>query len=141
MTEVRVVAGAVVRDGRVLVARRGPTQQLAGLWELPGGKVEPGESDATALARELGEELGIVVDVRELLAESLHDYPRTRVRLVAWHCRLLGGEPVLTEHDALDWLEGDALAGLSWAPADLPLLPAVVALLRRDRASSLEARC
>lgn len=139
MTEVRVVAGAVVRDGRVLVARRGPTQQLAGLWELPGGKVEPGESDPVALARELHEELGIDVAVRELLAESLHDYPRVRVRLVAWHCRLLDGEPRLTEHDALAWLEGDALLDLPWAPADLPLLPAVAALLRRNLEPAMEA--
>jgi 8-oxo-dGTP diphosphatase len=138
MTEVRVVAGAVVRDGQVLVTRRGPTQHLAGHWELPGGKVEPGESDPVALVRELHEELGIVVEVGELLAESLHDYPRARVRLVAWHCRLLSGEPVLTEHDALVWLGVDALSNLTWAPADLPLLPAVAALLQRGRASSLE---
>lgn len=122
---IRVVAGAIVRDGRVLATRRGPGMHLEGLWELPGGKVEPGEGDAVALARELDEELGLEVEVGEYLAENLHDYGSKQVLLVAWSARIVGGTLVLAEHDAHRWLGPDELEAVQWAPADVPLLEAV----------------
>ena len=134
MRQVRVVAGAILRDGRVFAARRGPGQRQAGLWELPGGKVEPGESDAAALARELEEELGIQVEVGGHLDENLHQYPDLAVLLVALACRLPAGEPQPTEHDAVRWLGPDELDAVVWAPADVPLLDAVRAALRGESA-------
>ena len=125
MSEVRVVAGAIVTDGRLLAARRGPDMKLPGLWELPGGKVEAGEHDADALARELMEELGIAVRVGRRLAESVFAYPHVDVRLVAYACVIVGGEVRPTEHDAVRWLAAPELGEVQWAPADVPLLTAV----------------
>jgi 8-oxo-dGTP diphosphatase len=119
----RVVAGAVVRGGRVLAAQRPVGDRLAGLWELPGGKVEPGEGDDEALARELAEELAVEVKVVAGLAETVYPYPSRRVHLVALGCELRRGEPRPLSHDALTWL--DDLAAVRWAPADVPLLDAV----------------
>ncbi len=129
MTIIRVVAGAIIADGQLLAARRGPGMSLAGLWELPGGKVEPGEGDRAALARELHEELAVQVQVGAHLAESLHRYPSKTVRLIAYRCTLIAGTPRLSEHAELRWLTAGALQSVAWAPADVPLLEAVGAAL------------
>jgi len=121
---VRVVAGVVVRAGRVLVALRGAGRPLAGRWEFPGGKVEPGEDDRAALARELHEELAIRVEVGARLGESRHG----KVHLLAYRCTLREGEPVALEHEHIRWALPGELGGLSWAPADVPLLDAVLRL-------------
>jgi len=129
--EIRVVAAALMRGGLVLAARRGPQQRQAGLWELPGGKVEPGESDGRALERELAEELGIRVEVGRMLAENVHHYPDLTIRLVALAATLPPDQqPQAREHDALRWLGPEAVHSLDWAPADIPLLDAVQAALR-----------
>ena len=125
MKIIRVVAGAIINSGELLAALRGPGMSQAGLWELPGGKVEPGESDRAALARELAEELGITVHVGDFLAQSKHTYPGKIVLLVAYACRIEAGTPAVTEHAELRWVSAGQLDTLTWAPADLPLLPAV----------------
>lgn len=128
---IRVVAAAIVEDGRVLSARRSPDRARGGRWELPGGKVEPGETDAQALAREIEEELGLRVEVGAELAVSEHAYPDLTVLLVALACRITGGELALRDHDDARWLGPDELDQVAWAEGDLPLLPAVRALLER----------
>lgn len=130
MKIIRVVAGAIINNGVLLAALRGPGMSQAGLWELPGGKVEPEETDRDALARELSEELGITVRVGEFLAESEHPYPGKIVRLVAYACHIESGTPAVTEHAALRWVSAEQLDTLTWAPADRPLLAAVSARLQ-----------
>ena len=127
---VRVVGGAVIRDGKVLVARRGPGMAHAGWWEVPGGKVEPGETEQQALGRELEEELGIRVSVDVPLALAIHAYPGLEVALAMWQCTLIDGEPTLTEHDALDWIGPDECRTLAWAPADIGLVEPLISALR-----------
>ncbi len=129
MSVLRVVAAVLVRDGRVLAAKRAAHKREGGLWELPGGKVEPGEDDATALIRELGEELGVIVTVGAALGESEHAYGHGVVRLVALHCTLVTGEPTPLDHEALCWLGPHELESVPWAPADVPFLAALRALL------------
>lgn len=120
-----MVAGVIVRGGRVLVALRAPDMPLAGRWEFPGGKVEPGESDQAALARELGEELAVEVAVGPWLAESVTVQGATRIHLVAYRCALRAGEPVPVQHAEIRWVAGEELDTLGWASADVPLLDAV----------------
>jgi 8-oxo-dGTP diphosphatase len=130
---VQVVGAAIVDGDRVLVAQRagGPYD---GRWEFPGGKVEPGESDLTALVREIGEELGTVIEPREFLGEVLLDGvvgggPPGVSTLRVWSARLVGGPPVAHEHAALRWVGAEELADLAWIDADRPLIPAVRTLL------------
>jgi 8-oxo-dGTP diphosphatase len=125
---VGVVGAAVLRDGRVLASRRTEPPRLAGQWEFPGGKVEPGEDDVTALVRELREELRVEVAVGERLGDDLPigDTAVLRVYL----CRLVSGEPALVDHDEHRWLGADELLDVPWIPVDLPLVEQLRGLLR-----------
>jgi 8-oxo-dGTP diphosphatase len=131
MTLLRVVAGVVVDGGRALAARRGPGRALAGLWEFPGGKVEAGETDDDALARELAEELGITVAVGPLVGVGLWDGGSRPLALVAYRCDLVSGAPHPHEHAEIAWLRAPELRARRWAPADVPLIPKVHEILSR----------
>lgn len=117
----RVVGAAWLRDGRVLGARRGPGRRNAGLWELPGGKVEPGESDAAALRRELREELSVDVRVGALVGHHVHAYPHAKVHLLVYTCTS-NGTARSCEHDALRWFAPDELDSVDWSVADIPII-------------------
>ncbi|MFK7931346.1 MAG: (deoxy)nucleoside triphosphate pyrophosphohydrolase [Myxococcota bacterium] len=123
------MCGAIIKDRRVLIALRGPGRDLAGLWELPGGKVESGEADAQALVRELREELGVQVQVGERIGVSEHEGGTRPLVLVAYACTLIGGSPQPLEHRALEWVGERDLLGRAWAPADVPLLKPLQQLL------------
>jgi len=124
--QIRVVAGIVERVAHVLCARRGPDQDRSGLWEFPGGKVEPGEDDVAALIRELAEELDIQVSVAGHVATSVHTEGGRTIELVGYRCTLVAGSPVAREHAELRWMRPSALLELDWAPADLPLVRAII---------------
>ena len=100
---------------------------LAGRWELPGGKVEPGESPQDALVREVFEELGCVIEVCGWLGGEAVVRPGTVLR--AARARLVSGEPTPREHDAVRWLAADELAGVRWLPADVLFLAELRELL------------
>lgn len=117
---VEVVGAAILREGRVLASRRTEPPRLAGLWEFPGGKVEPGESDEQALVRELQEELRVEVEVGERLGGDLLIGQTAVLRV--YLCRLLSGEPALVDHDAHRWLAEGELLDVDWIPVDLPLV-------------------
>src|SRR5690606_31681547 len=99
---IQVAAAIIERDGRVLVARRAPGRHMAGHWEFPGGKLEPGETPQACIVRELAEELGVAVVAGEVIMESRHAYPGGENELVAVPVRLEGGELRETHHDASD---------------------------------------
>jgi len=130
MREVRVTAAVLIEDGRLLAARRPAGVARGGLWELPGGKLEPGETLQQCLARELGEELGIEVEVERPFETLVHDYPDLRVELNAFFCRRLTPALRPTEHDRVRWLGADELDALPWSGADLPLVARLKPLLR-----------
>lgn len=112
-----VVAGALIAGGALLVAQRGRPPELAGRWELPGGKVAPGETEREALARELAEELGIAVAVGQRLGDDVTLSATTTLR--AYRVVQTGGRAVHAhDHRALRWVSADELAGLDWVPAD-----------------------
>ncbi|WP_293772205.1 (deoxy)nucleoside triphosphate pyrophosphohydrolase [Sporichthya sp.] len=118
-----VVGAAIVRDGYLLAARRNAPAALAGGWELPGGKVEPGESETEALIRECQEELGVVVVPGERVPG---EWPlRDDLVLRVYLAELVEGEPApLEDHDELRWLAGADLFEVAWLPADVPAVTA-----------------
>jgi len=120
-TRVQVVAGAAIVDGgRVLAARRVGPPALAGKWELPGGKVDPGETDEAALVRECREELGVDV----LLGKRVgRDWPIGEQGILRiWLATVPDGTPQLRDHSEFRWLSVDELYDVDWLPADLPIL-------------------
>ncbi|MBX9641033.1 MAG: (deoxy)nucleoside triphosphate pyrophosphohydrolase [Mycobacteriaceae bacterium] len=122
-----VVAGAVFRGASVLVAQRVRPPELAGRWELPGGKVSDGETEPAALARELAEELGIDVTVGERLGDDVALNETTTLR--AYRVYLLRGEPHPHDHRALRWVGVEELRDVDWVPADRGWLGALTRAL------------
>lgn len=118
--QIDVVGAVIVREGRILCARRGPAVSQAGMWEFPGGKVERGEQPRDALVREIREELGCLVQVGPRVTTTAHPYDFGVVSLTTYVCTILDGEPVPTEHAEIRWVAPTALPDLVWAPADVP---------------------
>lgn len=116
-----VVGAAVVRDGRLLAARRTTPPETAGRWELPGGKVDAGETPDEALVREIGEELGCAVTVDRWLSGEQPIGTSYALRVAV--CTLADGEPsALADHDLLVWLGADELDRVDWLEPDRPFL-------------------
>jgi 8-oxo-dGTP diphosphatase len=116
-----VVAGALISGSTLLVAQRDRPAELAGRWELPGGKVAPGEGETDALARELAEELGIGVEVGARLGADVA--LRENLTLRAYLAYLTDGVPSPREHRGLRWVTVRELEDLNWVPADRTWLP------------------
>ena len=116
-----MVAGAVVRDGRLLAVRRTRPTELRGRWELPGGKADPREGRDDALARELHEELGIRVRIDEWLPTTA-PIGDGALQLTVAVVAVTEGEPTPTEHDAVRWLGSDELDEVDWLEPDRPFL-------------------
>ncbi|MEV6345829.1 (deoxy)nucleoside triphosphate pyrophosphohydrolase [Actinoplanes sp. NPDC051851] len=124
-----IVAAVMIRAGRVLAAQRSAPPEAAGKWEFPGGKVEPGETEQQALARECVEELGVRVTVGGRVGP---DVPLAHGRAVlrVYAVTLQGdGVPEALEHSALRWLTVDQLMSVPWLPADEPIVAELPALL------------
>jgi len=121
----------VDRDGRVLVQQRPPGTAMAGLWEFPGGKVEPGETPEAALIRELAEELGIEVDHACLAPACFASEPlgERHLLLLVYALRKWKGVPEARHATALRWVRPVELYGLDMPPADRPLIGLLEALL------------
>jgi mutator protein MutT len=117
-----VVVAAVIEDRhRFLVTRRQPGVHLAGMWEFPGGKIDPHETHSAALRRELREELGVLVEVGELLYETSHAYSDVSVALYFYRCRLIG-EPQPLLGQEMRWVPRAELPSLGFPAADAELI-------------------
>ena len=125
----RVVAAALLdAHGRVLIAQRPEGKHMAGWWEFPGGKVAQGESDRDALVRELREELGVESQPQREIIMLSHEYPDRIVDLVLWLVSLTQGVPRGLDGQQLKWVDCQSLGSERLLPADLPLIPALLAL-------------
>ncbi|WUH97461.1 (deoxy)nucleoside triphosphate pyrophosphohydrolase [Spirillospora sp. NBC_00431] len=114
------MGAAIISDGRLLSAQRAEPPHMAGGWELPGGKVDPGESDEDALVRECHEELAIKVRLDSRIGGDWHLSERALLRV--WTARIIEGEPQALEHLALRWLSQSELFDVDWLPGDRPVI-------------------
>ncbi|ABD04741.1 NUDIX hydrolase [Rhodopseudomonas palustris HaA2] len=127
-----VVAVALIdADNRVLIAQRPKHKQLGGLWEFPGGKVDPGERPEAALIRELDEELGITVKEACLapLTFASHAYEDFHLLMPLYVCRRWDGQVMPREGQELAWVRANKLRDYPMPPADIPLIPPLIELL------------
>jgi len=122
MKTIEVSAGLIFRDGKLLITQRHAEAHLGGLWEFPGGKRECNESFEACLARELHEELGVEVAVRELIETVEHDYPEKRVLLKFFRCSWLAHEPRAIGCPAFAWITREELSRYDFPAADAQLL-------------------
>ena len=121
MKTIEVVA-AIIRDGdRVLATQRG-YGEFEGMWEFPGGKIEPGEACVEALKREIGEELAVEIVVEELVCTVEYDYPNFHLTMHCYFCSIANGEVELLEHKSARWLRRDELNEVEWLPADVSVI-------------------
>lgn len=135
--ELKVIVGAaILRDGRVLACARSAPPEVAGMWEFPGGKVEPGESETDALVRECAEELAVRVEIGDRVGRDVR-MAHGRSVLKVYAARLLGdAQPQPLEHSALRWLSAAELDSVTWLPADAPIVAALRPLLTADAPSA-----
>ena len=117
MKVIEVVAAIMQREGAYFATQRG-YGEFEGMWEFPGGKIEPGESPEDALKREIQEELGVDIAIEELLCTTEYDYPSFHLTMHCYLCGIETGEIELREHKSARWLTSETLDSVEWLPAD-----------------------
>ena len=123
---ITVTAAVIEKNGKILIARRKAALRLGGLWEFPGGKLEPEENPEECLRRELREEFGIDVEVGEFLVSHIHEYPHGTINLRSYRVHHLDGIFDLRDHDEVQWVEPKEFRKYEFAPADLPTIKFLV---------------
>ena len=121
MKKIEVVAAIIQREGAYFATQRG-YGEFEGMWEFPGGKIEPGESRESALKREIQEELGIDITIDNYLCTTDYDYPSFHLTMHCYLCSIVSGEIELREHKSARWLTADLLNSVEWLPADMDVI-------------------
>ena len=117
------VTCAIIMDGeRILVTQRSSEMPHPHKWEFPGGKLRTGENPEACIIREIREELGVEISVKQLLPSVSYSYSRHTVKLIPFICNILAGEISLSEHSVYRWVNRSELAGIDWLEADLEIL-------------------
>jgi len=121
-TPIIVIAGLISANGKFLIARRNLNKSLGGLWEFPGGKLSDNETPEACLKRELMEELHIDSEVGKYLCKNTHEYDDFTIELHLYEVTSFSGEPVLTEHEDIQWVGIEEFDKYEFAPADIPII-------------------
>ncbi|MBW2449240.1 MAG: (deoxy)nucleoside triphosphate pyrophosphohydrolase [Deltaproteobacteria bacterium] len=116
---VKVTAAILAKNNKIIIAKRGPDDELANKWEFPGGKIEIDETPEQCLKREMKEEFDIDISVGEYLGSSIYHYDHLSIELLAYRTYWEGGEIDLKDHDDFKWISLEQLADFDFAPADL----------------------
>ena len=132
MKTIEVVAAIIHRDGAYFATQRG-YGEFEGMWEFPGGKIEPGESQETALKREIQEELGVDITIGELLCTTEYDYPTFHLTMHCYLCSVASGEIELREHKSAQWLTAETLDTVEWLPDDIEIIAMLRAMKNGDK--------
>lgn len=122
------VVAAVITDenGKILITQRNFKKSQGGLWEFPGGKIEPNETQENAIVREIKEELNIDVKVEKYLDEEVFKYPEKEINLIALKCNIVGGNMTLNEHEDAKWIDIEELKKYNFAPADVFIIETLI---------------
>lgn len=124
---INVVAAVITNENsKILITQRNFRKSQGGLWEFPGGKIEPNETRENAIVRELKEELNIDIKVESYIDERVFKYPEKEINLIALKCNILGGNMVLKEHEDAKWIERKDLNNYDFAPADLFIVEKII---------------
>ncbi len=115
------VVAAVIKDdsGKILITQRNLKKSQGGLWEFPGGKIEPNETKEQAIVREIKEELTIDINVKNYIDEKIFTYPEKDINLIALECSIINGNIELLEHEDYRWVSSSELENFEFAPADM----------------------
>ena len=124
-----VTAAIILKANRVLIAQRAPGENLAGKWEFPGGKIEPGETLQECLKREIREELDVDIEVLDFFSESIYTYQNGTIKLMAFLCKWISGDFTLNVHSHIAWVNHHELDVYDFAPADIPLVEKLKSVL------------
>jgi 8-oxo-dGTP diphosphatase len=125
----RVACAVIIQNNKVLAVQRGPEMKMAGKWEFPGGKLEPGETASQCIVREILEELALNIQVEEEWPSTIHQYTDFQIELIPLRCESDQTSPILKEHQDFQWLDSESLFWVDWADADIPIRDKVASLL------------
>jgi 8-oxo-dGTP diphosphatase len=131
MKHIHVACAIIEKNGKVLATQRSASMSMPMKWEFPGGKIDVGESPEECLRREVGEEIGVTVNVVQSLSPHTHRYDTFTVTLYPFVCTISSGEIILHEHAALRWLKPEELHILAWVDADPPIIDKYRKALKR----------
>ena len=131
MKTINVVAAIICNGNKIFATQRGYGEYKDG-WEIPGGKIELGETPQQALVREIKEELDIEIFVGDLLTTVEYDYPAFHLSMQCFWCLIMNSTPVLKEHEAARWLDMESIDNVGWLPADLSIIPLIKNKMAND---------
>jgi len=117
-----VTCAIIIKDKKILATRRARGLHLEGLWEFPGGKIEPGETAEACITREIFEELNVEIRILKSLKPVEHCYPEKIIRLIPFLCEIISGNLSLTDHSEFRWLSNEEIDSIHWAAADREII-------------------